>query len=521
MNELAFAIFVAYLASIAVIAYYGAKRTKTIADFIAASGQLGFWTYCLLMLGSVFSGMTLIGVAGLGFTTGWANLWERVIGPPFAIAFGTILIGYKLFSIRKEKAILTMQDFLAYRFNDQKVLRAIAGLISAITCFVYLIGQYTAIGVVSEVVLGIPYWIGATIAAAIVIGYVLTGGMFSTAWTTFLQSILMLLGIFITVPLIVHWIGGFTALNEGLAAVPMLQTQLGKSSSFLFAEYLTKPFAPYNVPLAGWVYNITLFGITVPLGLMVAPHIVNNVLTFKEIKYTKWSPIVLYVVGVAGIMLTSIAGMAARVAWAKGLVEIPSINLGGMVVKWSDMAYPTIAKVALPYSLFVFLLPTILAGVMSTTDRLILTAANNVSYDIVKNVLKPDLSDNAIKWISRVVVIVIGFGSFLIALNPQPMLAWIIWSALALMANCFFWPILGGLYWKRMNKQAARWSMIVGFIVTAITFALFGKTIKLFGVPFYSAFPGFVASSVVAISLSLALSKPAKEEQRILERIAK
>ncbi|RLI78801.1 proline permease [Archaeoglobales archaeon] len=476
-----------------------------MADFVAASGQLGFWTYCSLMLGSVFSGMTLIGVAGLGFTTGWANLWERVIGPPFAIAFGTILIGYKLFPMRKRLTILTMQDFLAFRFNDPKVLRAIAGLISAITCFVYLIGQYTAIGVVSEVVLGIPYWIGATIAAVIVIGYVLTGGMFSTAWTTFLQSILMLLGIFVTVPIIVSWIGGFTALNEGLTAIPLLQIELGKTSSFMFAEYLNKPFAPINVPLAGWAYNITLFGITVPLGLMVAPHIVNNVLTFKDVRYARWGPLVLYVVGVAGILLTSVAGMAARVAWAEGLITIPSMSIGGIEVRWSDMAYPTIAKVALPYGLFALLLPTILAGVMSTTDRLILTAANNVSYDIVKNVLKPDLSDNAIRWISRIVVVVVGLGSFIVALNPQPMLAWFIWSALALMANCFFWPILGGIYWKKMNKQAARWSMIVGFAVTIITFALFGKTVWLFKIPLYSAFPGFIASSIVAITLSTIL----------------
>lgn len=64
---LAVAVFLAYLLAIAIIAYYGAKRTKTVADFVAASGQLGFWTYCLLMIGSVFSGMTLIGVAGLAF----------------------------------------------------------------------------------------------------------------------------------------------------------------------------------------------------------------------------------------------------------------------------------------------------------------------------------------------------------------------------------------------------------------------------------------------------------------------
>jgi Na+/proline symporter len=78
----ALAVFVAYLIAVAIIAYFGAKKVKTLADFVTASGRLGFWTYVLLMIGTVFSGMTIVGVAGLSFQTGWTNLWERVIGHP-------------------------------------------------------------------------------------------------------------------------------------------------------------------------------------------------------------------------------------------------------------------------------------------------------------------------------------------------------------------------------------------------------------------------------------------------------
>lgn len=497
-------VFTAYLVSIGVIAYIGARRTKTIADFVAASGQLGFWTYCLLMIGSVFSGMTLIGVAGLAFTTGWSNVWERTIGPPFAIAFGTILIGHRLFELKEKNGILTIQDYLAYRYDDPKVMRILAGMISAVTCFVYLIGQYTAIGVVSQIVLGIPYWMGALIAAVIVVAYVMSGGMFSTAWTTFLQSILMLLGIYITVPLIIAWVGGFEAMNRALVAMPVIQnTTRGVAENFMFAEYLSKPFAPASVPLAGWFYNITLFGLTVPFGLMVAPHIVNNMLTFREIKYTRWSPLVMYAVGFSAIMLTALAGMAARVAWANGAIDIPSLTLGSIEVKWSDMAYPTIASKALPYWLFVLLLPTILAGVMSTTDRLILTATNNISYDVVRNALGKNISDRSIKMINMVVIPIIGFGSLLIALFPQQLLAWFIWAALSLMVNCFFFPIVLGIYWSRMSRNAARLSMIVGFVVTLTTFAVSGKTIYVAGIPAYSVLPGFIASLITAVGVSM------------------
>ncbi|MEM0301889.1 MAG: sodium:solute symporter [Archaeoglobaceae archaeon] len=504
---LAWVIFVAYLVAVAIIGYYGAKRTKTVADFVAASGQLGFWTYSLLMIGSVFSGMTLIGVAGLGFTTGWANMWERIIGPPFAIAFGTILIASRLYKIRPN-GILTIQDYLSFRYNDPKVMRILAGTISALTCYIYLIGQYTAIGVASHIILGIPYWLGATIAAVIVVSYVMSGGMFSTAWTTFLQSLLMMFGVYLTVPFIIAGVGGFEQLNIALSNMPQLQNETrGVAPNYMFAEYLSKPFGPAEVPLVGWVYNITLFFITVPFGLMVAPHIVNNMLTFRDRSYIRWSPLVMYVLGVAIILLTALAGMAARVAWAQGQLDIPELNLGVTKVAWSDMAYPAVAQKFLPEWLFLLLLPTILAGVMSTTDRLILTATNSISYDIVKNALGKEIGERKMRLFNAILVAIIGFSSLLIALTPQQMLAWIIWSGLALMANCFFFPIVLGLYWDRMTKNAARLSMLVGFIVTIVCFATYGRTIPIFGIPSYAAFPGFLASFLTAVVISLVEKK--------------
>jgi len=506
-------VFAAYIVAIAVIGYFGARRTKTTADFVAASGQLGFWTYVLLMVGAVTSGMTIIGVAGLGFQSGWANLWERVIGPPFAVSFCTVLVGYKMWTLRNKYRIWTMQDYFATRYEDPRTLRALAGIVSVVTCFAYLIGQYTAVGVVTEVVLGIPYSVGSLIALVIVVGYVMGGGMFSTAWTTFLQSLIMIVGVFITAPLIINWMGGWIAFNELVSQVPVLQQIVrGQAPGYLFGTFLDQPFGPADMPLVGWAYNLTLFGITVPLGLLVAPHIVNNVLCFKESKYTRWGPLIMYVLGVPLILGTSLIGLAARVAWAQGQLNIASLTLeGGVTVAWNDMAYPTIAKAALPYGIFILLLPSVLAAVMSTTDRLLVTAASNVSYDLVKNVLRPNTSEKATVWINRLVVLILGVSSWYISLTPQPMLAWFIWAALSLMVNCFFWPIIGGLYWKRMNKHAARWGMLTGFVVTLISFAIWGKNIIIPGVvALYAVVPGFIASTAVTLALAF-LTKPHSE----------
>ncbi|MCX8141579.1 MAG: sodium:solute symporter [Candidatus Nezhaarchaeota archaeon] len=523
LNVDALIVFILYLIAIAIIGYFGAKRTKTVADFVAASGQLGFWTYVLLMVGSVLSGMSLIGVAGLGFTSGWSNVWERVIGPAFAISFCTVLVGYKLWPLRKKYNLLTIQDYFAIRYEDPKAMRAIAGIISAITCFAYLLGQFAAIGVVSEVILGVPYFIGSLIALLVVVGYVMTGGMFSTAWTTFLQAILMIAGVYITVPIIIQWVGGWTALNELASQVPTLQqTYRGQPPTYLFGPFLDKPGSlDPRLTLVGWTFNFTLFGITVPLGLLVAPHIVNNVLCYKDVKYTKWAPIATYVLAMILILFTSIAGLAARVAWAQGRLDLKALTLaGGVTVAWSDMAYPTIAKLALPYALFIFLLPCVLAAVMSTTDRLLVTAASNISYDVVKNVFKPDISEKALTWISRGLVAAFGIIAWALTITPQPMLAWFIWAALSVIISTFLWPVLGGLYWRRMNKHAARWGMIVGLVTSLVfvylAYEYWGRVVRvvvdtttLFVM--FPSIPGLIASTIVTLILAY-VTKPQSEQ---------
>jgi Na+/proline symporter len=102
-----------------------------------------------------------------------------------------------------------------------------------------------------------------------------------------------------------------------------------------------------------------------------------------------------------------------------------------------------------------------------------------IAYFGAKRVLRPSISDRAVIWIGRAVVVVIGVGSWLIALGPQDLLAWLIWAAPSIMVNCFFWPIIGGLYWRRMNKHAAKWGMVAGFVATLASFAIGGKTIKV------------------------------------------
>ena len=49
------------------IGVWASKKIKTAEDYLVAGRSLGFWVFVLLMIGTVCSGMSLLGVSGLGY----------------------------------------------------------------------------------------------------------------------------------------------------------------------------------------------------------------------------------------------------------------------------------------------------------------------------------------------------------------------------------------------------------------------------------------------------------------------
>ncbi|WP_278287061.1 hypothetical protein [Clostridium sp. AM58-1XD] len=90
---------------------------------------------------------------------------------------------------------------------------------------------------------------------------------------------------------------------------------------------------------------------------------------------------------------------------------------------------------------------------------------------IVKNLykkLRPSAAPNTQKSITILVTLICGIIVFVMALNPPSQLEWIIMFATGGLAAGFFWPMLLGLYWTRMNQWGAIGGMISGIIIYMI-----------------------------------------------------
>ncbi len=492
-------LIILYLVGMMAIGIYASKKVRSISDFVNAGGSLGFWVFSLLMVASLVSGMTALGVAGLGYVAGYTTWWEQ-IAVPLSLVLSIAVFGMKLNRLAKENGILTVQDYLAYRFNDTKGLRAISAIFSAFVSAVYLVGQYVAIGIIFKAVLGWDYGLAIVVSLIVTLAYVVAGGLFAVSWTSFIQGLIVVGGLTVSAILIVSGLGGLEKINATLAEI----------SEGPFAGFLNQPWGSWEAPLISPMFLFTLFGLTVPLGLAVAPHIINNVMSLKKISHMKLLPPVLFGLGFLLLSSAKIIGISGRVAEYLGIISLPQhpVIPGS---KLTDAVFPVLAKAVLPYEVYVFIVVVVLAAVMSTTDRLLLTFGVNVAYDIYHNIIaKGNSSAKKINLINRASIVLIGIITAYVALSPPPLIAWLIWLALGIMFSTWFPALTLSLYWSKTTRNAVLWGMIVGFISTIIVGYLvtepplgLGVSLNVAGAPIYFPIIGFLASTVTIVFISI------------------
>jgi SSS family solute:Na+ symporter len=161
----------------------------------------------------------------------------------------------------------------------------------------------------------------------------------------------------------------------------------------------------------------------------------------------------------------------------------------------------------------------VLAAVMSTTDRLMLTIGAMCSWDLYKKILRPNASDKSVLLLSKVIVVLSAVGTMILAINPPDALASLIWMGIGIMLATFAVPLLAGLYWRGATRDGALASMTLGLVSAVVFGALNYFKITVLGYNFtnlpvhFSFFP-FVISIVVMIFVSMLTQKT---DQKILD----
>jgi cation/acetate symporter len=427
--------FFCFVASTLVITYWAAKRTRSTSEFYAAGRSITGFQNGLALAGDYMSAASFLGIAGLVSTRGYDGLIYSVgwlVGWPIL----TFLIAEPLRNLGK----YTFADVLAYRLS-QRPVRTAAAAGSLVTVLFYLVAQMVGAGTLIKLMFGLPYEWALLFIGALMIAYVLFGGMLATTWVQIIKAILLLAGATILVILT-------------LAKFGFSYAELFRTATSMYGDAFLEPGGLVSDPIDAFSLSLALM-----FGTAGLPHILMRFYTVADAKEARKS--VFYATGFIGYfyILTVTIGFGAAVI--VGTQIITGIDKGG------NMAAPLLAE-ALGGNIFLgFLAAVAFATILAVVAGLTLAGASALSHDLYVGVIRKGVSHEKeeVK-VARIATVALGLSAiFLGMLFKGQNVAFMVGLAFAVAASANFPALVMSIFWKRYSTSGAVASIYTGLFL--------------------------------------------------------
>jgi len=182
------AIFLAFVASTLGITYWASRHSRGMSAYFAAGRTITAWQNGFAVAGDFMSAASFLGIVGLIAVQGFDGFLYAVGG---FVAFVTILL--LIAEPLRNSGKYTLGDVLAYRLRPRPV-RAMAAISTLATILFYMIAQMVGAGALVTLLLsgsGISYNLAVTGVGALMVIYVVFGGMLATTWVQIVKAVLL------------------------------------------------------------------------------------------------------------------------------------------------------------------------------------------------------------------------------------------------------------------------------------------------------------------------------------------
>ena len=533
--------------------YVAGSRVGAVANGMAtAAGWMSAASFI-----SMAGMMSFLGRDGAMYLIGWTG--------------GYVLLALLLAPYLRKFGKYTVPDFVGERYYSQTA--RVAALICAIfVSFTYVAGQMRGVGVVFARFLEVPVEFGVIIGMAIVFIYAVTGGQKGITYTQVAQYCVLIfaymlptffISLLMTDTLLPQI--GFGAELTTEPGTSLLDKLDGLSQDLGFAAYTGR----------GSKTTIDVFFVTLSLmvGTAGLPHVITRFFTVPRVKDARLSAgwallfiVILYATApaVAAFARTNLLTTVHNAEYARvpdwfskweetGLIRFSDKNQDGRIQYYNDrnpafakrataqgwqgnelyidrdiivLANPEIAQ--LPAWIIALVAAGGLAAALSTAAGLLLVLSMSVSHDLMKKVIRPDITERQELRYARLAaagaVIIAGY----FGIDPPGFVAQVVAFAFGLAASSFFPVIVLGIFSKRMNRAGAIAGMICGMSFTT-AYILYFKFISpaantaehwLWGIsPEGIGGVGMLINFGIALVVSSFTSPPPAEVQDLVEEI--
>ncbi len=221
MHILDYFIFALYMVGMLGIGYYHYRRNPSEEDYYVGGRDVPPTALGLSIVATDVGGGFSIGLGGMGFAMGLSGTWLLFTGLVGAWLTAVFIIP-RIKSVDLQNRMLTYPDFLRFRYNNRVAL--VAAIISGIGYLVFTGSQIRAgATLASETLISHPpfgwdpFTFSLYVIAVIIISYTVMGGIKAVIYTDTVQWMVLLFGlIFLTIPLALRAVGGWSALRVAL-----------------------------------------------------------------------------------------------------------------------------------------------------------------------------------------------------------------------------------------------------------------------------------------------------------------
>lgn len=446
------AIFGAFVLVTLVIVFRASRNNRSAADYYAAGRSFTGPQNGTAIAGDYLSAASFLGICGAIAIYGYDGFLYSI---GFLVAWLVALL--LVAELLRNTGRFTMADVLSFRLR-QRPVRMAAAISTLAVVFFYLLAQMAGAGGLVALLLGLDTVAAQSVVIAVVgalmILYVLVGGMKGTTWVQIIKAILLIAG----AGVMTVWV----LARFGFNLSDLLQGAIDAAGEG--GETLIEPGRQYGASALTQL-NFLSLALALVLGTAGLPHVLMRFYTVPSAKEARRS--VVWAIWLIGIfyLFTLVLGYGAgalvgpeRIAAAPGRANsaapLLAYELGGVLL------LGIISAVAFA---------TILAVVAGLT----ITAAASFAHDIYASVIKRgDVEPDKEVRVARITVVAIGALAILggIFANGQNV-AFLVALAFAVAASANLPTIIYSLFWKRFNTAGALWSMYGGLVSCLVLIA--------------------------------------------------
>ncbi|MBX3706069.1 MAG: sodium:solute symporter family protein [Pseudomonadales bacterium] len=411
------------------IGVYAATRVHDARDYIVAGRNLPFVIVLAMVFATWFGAETVLGISATFIDEGFRGLISDPLGASLCLVLFGLIFARPLYRLN----LLTLGDFFRARYN--RPTEVVLSLCIIVSYLGWVGAQMTALGLVFNVLSDglISVNQGVLIGAGVVLIYTLLGGMWSVALTTFVQMIVIVLGLLYVTFIAGDMAGGFATVIDKAAAE-------GKFS-FL-------PTLEWSDMLA-WTAAL----LTLALGSIPQQDVFQRVNSSRNERIAVWGTTL------GGVSYFFFAAVPLFLAYSATLIDPAMVER--FMEEDSQLILPNLIVGYMPFAAQVVFFGALLSVIMSTASGTLLAPSVTFSENILRG-FWPSMTDRQLLLSTRLAVVAFTTLVVLYAVSTAATIHQMVENAYRITLAGAFVPLLAGLFWRRANNLGVTLSIVLG-----------------------------------------------------------